>query len=252
MTERDVENLSKLPVPPPRANAKTSALEAALQVFDYNSAEISASPAEASQGNVRTLRQTETTQHKRSFRMPSLTRPQMALAASFAALLIVAPIAMHQLRQQPLQKFSPAVSEVRAPAKDGDVIAITEGKSAPEAPAPFANANVEERVAEMDATTARKGNRKTEDAISPPSNMPSEVAQGLGQSPTAVTHGQISLGKQSLAADNAALGTNSQATGSADAVPKQEDSATVAALAPPQPAPPATAYLAKPAAPVAA
>ena len=34
MTGRDLENLSKVPVPQPRANAKKAALDAALQAFD--------------------------------------------------------------------------------------------------------------------------------------------------------------------------------------------------------------------------
>jgi Ca-activated chloride channel family protein len=105
MTGRDLENLSKVPVPQPRANAKKAALDAALQAFDAAGMSLPAgSPGgepeatnKTPQGNVRTLRQTETTQSKRSFRMSSLTRPQMALAASFAALLIVAPVAMHHL-----------------------------------------------------------------------------------------------------------------------------------------------------------
>lgn len=267
MTGRDLENLSKLPVPPPRANAKKAALEAALQAFDNNSAEISASPAEVPQGNVRTLRQTETTQPKRSFRMSSLTRPQMALAASFTALLIVAPIAMHQLREQPLQKFSPAISELRAPARDGSVTASNDSKSAPEAPAPFDVAKVEERAAEMEATTARKGNRKTEVAVTPPPNMPSEVAQGVGQPPTPSASTEEAKRKRDEGSIVAAAPSTAPASRNQVAVdnrndlsdsigeqtgPKESaDAATVAALVPPPPAPPATAYLAKPAAPMA-
>lgn len=249
MTGRDLENLSKLPVPPPRANAKTAALEAALQAFDEATASLPAGSLvgepeainKEPQGNVRTLRQTETTQPKRSFRMSSLTRPQMALAASFAALLIVAPVAMHQLRELPRNTPSPTVAELTAPAKDGRVTATNDGKSAPEAPAPFATANVEERAAEIEATTARKGNRKTEVAVTPPSNIPSEVAQGLGQPPVPAARGQIGLGKHSLAADNAALGTDY----SVQATPRPWPPRPAAA------APPATAYLAKPAAPMA-
>jgi Ca-activated chloride channel family protein len=288
MTGRDLENLSKVPVPQPRANAKKAALDAALQAFDAAGMSLPAgSPGgepeatnKTPQGNVRTLRQTETTQSKRSFRMSSLTRPQMALAASFAALLIVAPVAMHQLRDKNEPQFSPAVSELRAPASESGRIAVTPsiavdgkdlamkgavggasdgmhvssggGKSAPEAPAPFANANVEERAAEMEATTARKGNRKAEVAVTPPSNMPSEVAQGLGQPPAAATRRPITVGKQPLAADNAALGTDySQSASNADAARTRGDETSIAALAPPPPAPPATAYRANPSAPMA-
>ena len=257
MTERDLENLSEVPVPQPRANAKTAAFDAALQAFDATNMSLPAGPPEgepeatnkATKGTIRLLRQTETTQSKRSFRMSSLTRPQMALAASFAALLIVAPVALHQLRTDLDNTFGTVSTELQ---HTGAPRVPAEGAPASEAPAPVANANVEERAAEMEATTARKGDRKAEVAVTPPSNMPSEVAQGLGQPPAAAPRGQISVGKQSLAADNAALGTDySQAAGNADSARTRGDPTSIAALAPPPPAPPATAYLAKPAAPIA-
>lgn len=232
MTERDLENLSKLPVPPPRANAKAAALEAALQAFDEATASLPAgSPVgepeaiiKEPQGNVRTLRHTETTQPKRSFRMPSLTRPQMALAASFAALLIVAPVAMHQLRELPRNTPSPTIAELTAPAKDGRVTATDDGKSAP------------------------------------PANIPSEEAQGLGQQPARAQAERKTVAGQPGASENPAAGADISGTlipgdsggvaASQDAARKRKDATSIAAGAPP-PAPPVTAHLAKPAAPMA-
>lgn len=269
MTERDLENLSKLPVPPPRANARKAALDAALQAFDeVKSSLLSGSPEgepeatnKAPQGNVRTLRQTETTQPKRSFRMSSLTRPQMALAASFAALLIVAPVAMHQLRELPRNTPSPIVAELKEPAKDSRVTATTDGKSAPEAPAPFDIAKVEERAAETDAATAGNGNRQTGVAVTPPANTPSEEAQGLSQQPARAQAEQKTVAGQPGASENSAAGADISGTiisgdsgrvaSSADKARKREDATSIAALAPPPPAPPVTAQLAKPAAPMA-
>ena len=156
--------------------------------------------------------------------MPSLTRPQMALAASFAALLIVAPVAMHQLRELPRNTPSPTIAELTAPAKDGRVTATDDGKSAP------------------------------------PANIPSEEAQGLGQQPARAQAERKTVAGQPGASENPAAGADISGTlipgdsggvaASQDAARKRKDATSIAAGAPP-PAPPVTAHLAKPAAPMA-
>lgn len=223
MTERDLENLAKLPVPPPRANAKKAALDAALQAFDKD---VSSQPAGSgatdtpdTQGNVRTLRQTETTRHKRSFRMSSLTRPQMALAASFAALLIVAPIAMHQMRMDlndTLVTVSTELQHTGSPQTSSSAGNQAGGKQAQPAP----------RVAEQAASVQGRVESHKSAGTSAP------VALGAG----------VTFDGGSLQLDSAS---------NADAARNRDDAATVAALAPPPPAPPVTAQLAKPAAPAA-
>lgn len=144
MTERDLENLSKLPVPAPRTEAKRAALAAAMTAFDQ--ATPSALPAgsplgeseaqtkdslpagsplgepeaqikNSSQGNVVPLGQTETPSKKRSFPMRLLSRlnskQNMALAASVAALMIAAPYALHQIRGDLNQTFTQVSTELQ-------------------------------------------------------------------------------------------------------------------------------------------
>ncbi len=89
MTNKDLDSLKSLPVPPPRATAKTAALSAALDAFDKNAAH-----TQASAGNVRPISQSKTS---RRWTM-TLTRHNTALAASLAALVIAAPIAFHLSR----------------------------------------------------------------------------------------------------------------------------------------------------------
>lgn len=218
MTERDLENLSKLPVPPPRANAKSAALDAALQAFDKDVSsrlpESAAVEAPDTKGTVRILRQTETTQHKRSFRMSSLTRPQIALAASFAALLIVAPVAMHQLRTDLDNTFGTVATELQhtggAPSSNSGGKQLAGGPARPSNSA----AGVQGRVEPQKSAGA-----------------PAQVAPGAG---VTFDGGSVTL----------------NAASNADAARTRGDETSIAALAPPPPAPP-VAYLAKPAAPMA-
>ena len=92
MTERDLENLSQLPVPTPRAAAKRAAMDAAMAAFDA-----SQQFENTSKGNVVPLRQTETSTKYRSFLMRLTSRPNMAIAASLTALVIAAPLAFRSL-----------------------------------------------------------------------------------------------------------------------------------------------------------
>jgi Ca-activated chloride channel homolog len=143
MTERDLENLNALPVPPPSARAKRAAMDAALAAFDAtqtNSARAADAPVgvsdvsaqDSTQGNVVPLRQTETSPKKRSFLMRLTSRPNMAIAASLIALVIAAPIAFKQhdavlTREQPvdLPAAPPAQTEtaLNAPPKNEQKLA---------------------------------------------------------------------------------------------------------------------------------
>ncbi len=172
------------------------------------------------------------------------SRQSMALAASLAALVIAAPLAFHQIQTHAPGTLGTVSSDLQSGTSGIDRYATTQSAQtqaaapapvhAPQAPEPFSNAKVEERAAEIGSTTARKGNRKTEIAVVPPAGIPADVAQGLGKSPapTLSSRGTITLGRQALNADNAAIGI--------DAAP------------PPPPAPGLAAEPAKPAAPAAA
>lgn len=114
MTERDLENLKTLPVPPAHDAKRRAAMTAALQAYEAGTAvvtmaggardEAASAPIEnPTKENVVPLRQTETSRSKRSFRMMFSSRQGQALAASFVALAIAAPIAFQQIKP-PLQQ----------------------------------------------------------------------------------------------------------------------------------------------------
>ena len=152
MTERDLESLKDLPVPQASAKAKRRALEHATAAFGE--------PFETShddtQGRVVPLRQTTTSDEKRSFTMRIATRPNLALAASLAALVIAAPLAfkaIHDGRQlnpdrlvvaarteagRPVRELQPA-QEQRPGAPRGDLGWLA--KPAPSPPRPESCAN---------------------------------------------------------------------------------------------------------------
>ena len=151
MTERDLDKLKNLPVPAPRETARKAALDAAMAAFDEN-APASLSPlgeaaAErrvrgqatetavgtpltsdspltptlsprgegevSSQGNIIPLRQTETSDRKRSFRMQLSSRRTQALAASVAALIVAAPFAFHQFNRELENSFTKVQTELK-------------------------------------------------------------------------------------------------------------------------------------------
>lgn len=92
MTERDLENLKHLDVPPVRAEAKRAAMDAALAAFERSS---NPDPTRKSgtQENAALVRPMRTINRAGSFRMGIASRQNMAIAASLAALVIAAPIA---------------------------------------------------------------------------------------------------------------------------------------------------------------
>ncbi|MBK9078969.1 MAG: von Willebrand factor type A domain-containing protein [Hyphomicrobium sp.] len=122
MTERDLENLKTLPVPAARADAKRAAMEAALIAFDTAhsghapAAGVSQDKTDAPKGNIVPLRQTETSTHKRSFRMLISSRSTQALAASVAAIVIAAPFAFQHLRTDLQGPAVTVITELRSPA----------------------------------------------------------------------------------------------------------------------------------------
>lgn len=309
MTERDLEKLKEMPVPPPGRNARDAAIEAALAAFDASQLASPAGSAQAeperlgkdsAKGNVVPLRQTETTRTPRSFRMNFSSRPTQALAASLVALVAAAPFAFERMTRSglnfdavstelhgamghvdstpaPMQRTPaaqpnpheqdaaryaaappppPPPSAAKPAPSDAprDAVARAEenkvagGGGAP-GPAPAATANstgasngvalsdkfenigAEERIAELGATTARKGNRKTDFIVVPDPNIPDEISRGLGGAPkdgtvvisqspagTSVRQDQLANGetsrdrlakaKQSLGADDTGLNAN--------------------------------------------
>jgi Ca-activated chloride channel homolog len=96
MTERELQSLKSMPVPPARAEAKRAALDAAMGAFDSAQSTSVSENENAPQGNVVPLRQTATTVKPRRFSMPFSYRPSTAIAASLIAMAIMAPLAFHQ------------------------------------------------------------------------------------------------------------------------------------------------------------
>lgn len=248
MTERDLENMKAWPVPPSGATAKRAALDAALAAFDKQAnaqvAEYLRAQETTAQGTAANISRTETTRTKRSFHMSSLSRPQMAMAASVAALMIAAPLAFHQLQSRSADTFTSVrqyieSDKVSATARPDAAPTGAKG-AAPEMAEPFTTAKVEERAADTAATTRRKDDRKQEIGVTAPANMPAESAQRLEQTKPDVAFdggslavgpppppapaapaqiakpaapasegGRLTVGNQSLAADNAGMGTDS-------------------------------------------
>lgn len=253
MTEHELENLNALPVPPPGANAKRAAFDAAMVAFDKASSSLPAgsAPAESeattkeTKENIHTLRQTETTRTKRSFRMHLSSRQSMGLAASLAALVIAAPLAFHQI-------------QTHAPG----TLQTVKGGYAP--PMSEARRNQDFEVAQRD-----------------PAKAPAQPSQQSAE-PSRVTPGRIEPQKQTAApveappspaqspderSDSTALGTDLSGTlfpkdsvtldgGNLQIAGKSKEerkaAETTIAAPPPPPAPGLAAELAKPAAPAAA
>ncbi len=93
MSEKELQKLHSLPVPPPGDTAKKLALAAALDAFD----DAHAQP----QGFTIPARPTPRS-HPETRRKPmTFTRAHYAMAASFAALLIAAPMALHLAQDVP-------------------------------------------------------------------------------------------------------------------------------------------------------
>ncbi len=127
MTERDLENLKHLPVPPPSERAKAAAINAALAAFNAIDAQLELPPqgdfqvvapgsadagSDATKGNAVPLRQTETSQPKRSFFMRISSRQNLALAASLAALMIAAPMAFRMTQREEQGTFGSVSTEI--------------------------------------------------------------------------------------------------------------------------------------------
>ncbi len=181
MTEHNLENLKDLPVPSPSADAKRAAMAAALKAFDTASTGANSGP----KGNVVPLRQTETSPTKRSFLMRFSTPQYQALAASIAAMMIVAPLAFQHLRSvRDAKTFGAIPTELSNAFPGGGGLAQEKNKS--EQPrADLAQHEPKSRDAET---------RHERDAIAS-ANTP----QGAGKPRT--------VGQQSLSSDNGYSGS---------------------------------------------
>ena len=215
MTERDLENLKSLPVPSPRESAKRAAIDAALNAFQ--SALPAGSPlgeSEApmqntSKGNVVPLRQTETSQPKRSFRMPFSSRQTQALAASVAAMMIVAPLAFQHVKSlrdaQPvaaLKGEQTAVMPALSAPPRGDAVRARENQIETVGGSVTAESKYKEATPSFEprAADARQEVDAKVTAAPPPAAAPAAASQETGK---------LSVGEQSLAADNAAIAGDS-------------------------------------------
>jgi Ca-activated chloride channel family protein len=85
MTNKDLDSLNTLPVPPPRDTAKSAALAAAMDAFEN----IQTAP-QASASNVRPISEVQPGPRRS---IMSIARQHYALAASLAALVVAAPVA---------------------------------------------------------------------------------------------------------------------------------------------------------------
>ena len=171
MTNRDLENLKDLATSQPRSGAKRAAMAAALAEFDNTSAlptpqegSRPEAPAQnSSKGNVVPLRQTETSNAKRSFRMYLSSRSSQAIAASVAAMVIAAPFAFQHM--QTLRDAKPTFNSVGTE--------IQSGKPARIGPPRIADAQPESSVYASSGPKLTVGvNGKT----NAPANVPSTVA----------------------------------------------------------------------------
>ena len=97
MTERDLAALKNAPVPTPRAQARSEAIDRAVAAFD----EAAKPRAAQAQGNVEPERLRKTS-NRGSFPMNLTSRHSMAIAASLAALVVVAPFAFQHIRNADL------------------------------------------------------------------------------------------------------------------------------------------------------
>jgi Ca-activated chloride channel family protein len=148
MTNKDLDSLHSLPVPPPRDTAKTAALSAALATFEKNQ-----NAPQASASNIRPISQARPGSRRS---IMTLARQHYALAASIAALVVAAPIAF-QISQS--ERDAP-FEIVRAPAPAENEIAERE--------APKLKADAEEKrkiASEMVAAAEARRQRAAEVAI---------------------------------------------------------------------------------------
>ncbi|MFT3732327.1 MAG: VWA domain-containing protein [Hyphomicrobium sp.] len=93
MTHRDLETLKTVAADPPRAEAKRAAIDTALSAFDAATFRPQEKIGFTTKENTRAGRPTRTSNRTRSFFMGYASRQNMAIAASLAALVIVAPLA---------------------------------------------------------------------------------------------------------------------------------------------------------------
>jgi Ca-activated chloride channel homolog len=138
MTNKDLDSLNTLPVPPPRDTAKSAALSAALAAFEN----VQSAP-QASVGNVRPISQSQPGTRRS---IMTLARQHYALAASLAALVVAAPLA-----------FQISQSERNAPLEIVRAPEPADGLAKKEVPKLQAEADDKRKIAsEMIATDSER------------------------------------------------------------------------------------------------
>ncbi len=165
MTEDRLKALKEMPVPPPRDAARKAALAAAMATFDApaaDAAEKSSDAPQGSDGNVRLLSASHPGVRRK---LMSFTKFQYGMAASVAALMIAAPMALHTMRDQPSRMLGKVDSKVGGRIVGGENGPAT-GRIAEQAPAkPVAvpqEANRRERGIAITDKLAKEKQAKTE------------------------------------------------------------------------------------------
>ena len=100
MSEKELQSLKSLPVPPVSETAKRRALAAALDAYD--------NPDVAAKGLEAQARPTPRSHPETRRKFMTLTRSQYAIAASLAALVVAAPIAFRVMQET---RFEPSIGE---------------------------------------------------------------------------------------------------------------------------------------------
>ena len=241
MTGRDLGNLKNLGVPLPRETAKAAAINAALAAFDCAQSE---NTETVPQGNLTPLRQTETSNDKRSFFMRITSRQNLALAASIAALMIAAPMAFRMTQREVQGTFgniatdrdsrvagtdaTPAPEQIEVarveptPRQGGEHVgeqAVEQGpklalgvQKETDATAPTSVAIPAPPTTSTDQPSIAEARRVDEGLVAKDSKDREQLAaqtnptDGLGAVGDAKA--KLSVGKQSLGAGKAALGTD--------------------------------------------
>jgi Ca-activated chloride channel family protein len=182
MTERDLENLKHLAVPLAREDAKRAAIGTALSAFDADSAHEAVHGA--AKGNSVTARHMRTKSRTGRFLMGLTSRQNLALAASLAALVVVAPIAFRTYQDKylglrPPQREIVKIESASSEHKKKKLLAVEASAEAPR--------DERDRVAaQSNAGQARStANIGRSDALAPkpePAPPPPAVAGSIGDS----------------------------------------------------------------------
>ncbi len=187
MTNKDLDSLNTLPVPPPRDAAKRAALSAALDAFEKNR-----SAPQASVSNVRPISQSQPGTRRS---IMTLARQHYALAASLAALVVAAPVAFHisqSDRNSPLEIVRAPEPEHRSFAKQAEKLDAGADEKNTIVPEMVAAGDAQRQRTEKSVIAGKPANAPSSEplpAVPPPPIGPSrdQVVDLVGRSQIGVT-----------------------------------------------------------------